>query len=201
MELFTSDSSPAAFSADFEQPWVSWRRYVPLEPVIQQAIEHVTTLRSATQSNSCGFELAVGLVQTTEAIAVNLEIITAAKAQEQSMTFNGLLAITSATSAAIVSSLYLTVRLHLLEALHGFLEANAATLPQHQADRLSTIVPAMSNCAGQLFERVTAALHAQDKQLTMTLRMFCLGWPLLAILQSPLTSHDIRATAMSSVQW
>jgi hypothetical protein len=198
MELFTSHSPSATFYADFEQPWISWRRYVPLETMVQQAIELVTTLRLATRSNSCRFELVAGLVQTTEAIAGNLEIM-AANARVQSMTFNGLIAITSATSAAVVSSLYLTVRLHLFEALHDFLGANVATLWQDQADCLSTVTPAMSKCAGQLLERVTAALHAQDKQPTRALRMFCLGWPLLATMQSPLTGDDIKATAMHSV--
>ncbi|KAJ4182994.1 hypothetical protein NW767_013674 [Fusarium falciforme] len=114
--------------------------------------------------------------------------------------FNGLLRSHSAASAAIAKSLYLTVRLHLVDALLRSFDAQVHVAEAD--DDLPSPIPEwlvieQEDGLRTLWEEVTAALApggqapgVKENAPGAASRMFCLSWPIAAISQSTMTSEQ-----------
>ncbi|KAH8663865.1 hypothetical protein BGZ61DRAFT_431832 [Ilyonectria robusta] len=110
-----------------------------------------------------------------------------------SVAFNGFIAISCATNAAIARCLYLTVRLHVLEILSEAADA----LHFHS----SPSRPHAAVCTEQLLREITSALNAApsrtegqvSKEPGIGFRAYSLYWPMTAVLRSKLANEATRA--------
>lgn len=203
IDIFMSNLHPTVFAHEYEHPWALWRRYAPLEEIIHDAINIVTSLRAPTVLETSEPSVSSVLLQRTELTIRRVEA-TAVRQPIGSTAFNSLLTVNSTGSAGIACSLYLTVRLHLMEALQDFVEFAADTMYWAQAVDLLARLPSLQRCAEELLVQLTSVLRTHcspgSGEPRSAFRMFCLSWPLLVIDRSRHVSFEAKCIATALLQ-
>ncbi|EEU35963.1 uncharacterized protein NECHADRAFT_85379 [Fusarium vanettenii 77-13-4] len=202
MDIFSKKADPASLRAEFEGPWIAWPGFYPVDPIVQTSVDLLAEIESTVGLNHSKTHI-INVADQVRRVLGSLDLVVSQVSPDTSSPayFNGLLRNDSATSAAIAKSLYLTVRLHLVNAL---LRSFDALIHVAEADDdLQSRIPewlVIQQEAGlrTLWEEVTAAL-APSEQATeaknasgTASRMFCLSWPMAAISQSTMASEQCK---------
>ncbi|KAI8713781.1 Zn(2)-C6 fungal-type domain-containing protein [Fusarium sp. LHS14.1] len=200
MDIFSKKADPASLRTEFEGPWMAWPGFYPVDPIVQASVDLLAEIENTMGLNRSKTHIMNVADQVRRVLGI-LDLIVSQVSPDSSSPayFNGLLRNDSATSAAIAKSLYLTVRLHLVDALLRSFDAQIH-IAEANDDLLSQIPEwlVIEQEAGlrTLWEEVTAAL-APSRQATeaknapgTASRMFCLSWPMAAISQSTMASEQ-----------
>ncbi|RSM07007.1 hypothetical protein CDV31_008849 [Fusarium ambrosium] len=205
MDIFSKKADPASLKAEFEDPWIAWPRFCPVEPIVQTSVDLLVEVESTMGLNRSKTHI-INVAGQVRVVLESLDLIVSQVSPDTSRHsnppayFNGLLRNHSAISAAIAKSLYLTVRLHLVDALLRSLDAQVH-VSEADDDLLSPIPDwlVIEQEAGlrTLWEEVTAALGPNGQASGTTenapgaaFRMFCLSWPMAAISQSTMAREQ-----------
>ncbi|KAL2671498.1 hypothetical protein Neosp_014088 [[Neocosmospora] mangrovei] len=194
------EADPASLRAEFEGPWIAWPGFYPIDPIVQTSVDLLAEIESTVGSNRPKAHI-INVANQVRCVLGSLDLVVSRVSPDTSSpaSFNGLLRNDSTTSAAIAKSLYLTVRLHLVDAL---LRSFGAQIHVTEADDdLLSQVPewlVVEQEAGlrTLWEEITATLvlsgqATEAKNVPGTAsRMFCLSWPMAAISQSTMASEQ-----------
>lgn len=205
MDIFSKKADPASLKAEFGDPWISWQRFCPVDPVVQTSVDLLAEVTSTMGLNRSETHF-INVADQVRRVLGSLDLVVYQVSSHTSrhssplVYFNGLLRDHSATSAAIAKSLYLTVRLHLVDALLRSFDAQVH-VAEADNDLLSpipewlVIEQEVGLCT--LWEEITAALapsaqasEAKENAHGAGSRMFCLSWPLAAISQSTFASEQ-----------
>lgn len=200
MDIFSKKADPASLRAEFEGPWIAWPGFYSIDPIVQTSVDLLVEIESTVGSNRPKAHI-INVANQVRYVLGSLDFVVSRVSPDTSSpaSFNGLLRNDSTTSAAIAKSLYLTVRLHLVDAL---LRSFGAQIHVTQADDdLLSPIPewlVIEQEAGlrTLWEEITAALvlsgqATEAKNVPGTAsRMFCLSWPMAAISQSTMASEQ-----------
>ncbi|KAH7124787.1 hypothetical protein EDB81DRAFT_912089 [Dactylonectria macrodidyma] len=205
MDIFSKRADPASLKAEFGGLWMAWPRFCPVDPIVQTSVDLLAEIESTMGSNRSSLN-ATKVIDQVRCVLETLDIVVSQVSEDVSryspapIYFSGLLRNNSATSTAIAKSLYLTVRLHLVDALSRCLDAQVQIAEADDGSWLP--IPewlVMEQDAGlcALWEEVTAALaprgQASGAKLNApgaALCMFCLSWPMAAISQSTIASEQ-----------
>ncbi|KAL6354170.1 hypothetical protein LRP88_12504 [Fusarium phalaenopsidis] len=206
MDIFSKKADPTSLKTEFEGPWIDWPRFYPVDPIVQTSVDLLAEVKSTMGLNRSKTHIIIVADQVRHVLG-SLDLVVSQVSPDTSRHsspppyFNGLLRNHSAASVAIAKSLYLAVRLHLVDALLRSFDAQVH-VAEADDDLLSQIPEwlLMEQEAGlrALWEEVTAALEPGGQAPGVNkiapgagFRMFCLSWPMAAISQS----------AMASEQW
>ncbi|KAI8654540.1 hypothetical protein NCS57_01200300 [Fusarium keratoplasticum] len=205
MDIFSKKADPASLKTEFEDPWIAWPRFCPVDSIVQTSVDLLAEVESTMGVNHSKTHI-INVADQVRRVLGSLDLVVSQVSPATSRHsspptyFNGLLRNRSATSAAIAKSLYLTVRLHLVDALLRSFDAQVHVAEAD--DDLPSPIPewlVIEQEAGlrTLWEEVTAALApggqapgAKENAPGAASRMFCLSWPMAAISQSTMTSEQ-----------
>ncbi|KAJ3543278.1 hypothetical protein NM208_g3662 [Fusarium decemcellulare] len=210
MDIFLNSAEPASLRTEFEAPWSAWPRFYPVEQIVQASVDLMTEIKGGMSSRGLATHT-VQLIDRVRATLENIDLIVSQILPEVSQDsscsvyFNGLLKNHSATSTAIVRSLYLTLRLHLVEALSLYVVAQPPVeeTEDYQFFQTREWLLEHETTVHTLWDQVTAALASgqQDSEQNRSapgtaLRMFCLSWPFRAMLQSTMVSGQWKSRVL-----
>ncbi|KAM6516585.1 hypothetical protein FALCPG4_014766 [Fusarium falciforme] len=205
MDIFSKKADPASLKTEFEGPWIAWPRFCPVDPIVQTSVDLLAEVESTMGLNHSKTHI-INVADQVRRVLGSLDLVVSQVSPDTSRHsspptyFNRLLRNHSATSAAIAKSLYLTVRLHLVDALLRSFDAQVHVTETD--DDLPSPIPewlVIEQEAGlrTLWEEVTAALAPggqapglKENAPGAASRMFCLSWPMAAISQSTMTSEQ-----------
>ncbi|KAJ3457011.1 hypothetical protein MRS44_014152 [Fusarium solani] len=167
MDIFSKKADPASLKTEFEDPWIGWPRFCPVDPIVQTSVDLLAEVESTMGLNRSKTHI-INVADQVRRVLGSLDLVVSqvwpdtSRHSSPPAYFNGLLRNHSATSAAIAKSLYLTVRLHLVDALLRSFDAQVH-VAEADDDLLSQIPRwlLMEQEAGlrALWEEVMAALE------------------------------------------
>ncbi|KAH7231941.1 hypothetical protein B0J15DRAFT_574673 [Fusarium solani] len=190
MDIFSKKADPASLKTEFEDPWIAWPRFCPVDPIVQTSVDLLAEVESTMGLNRSKTHI-INVADQVRRVLGSLDLVVSqvwpdtSRHSSSPAYFNGLLRNHSATSAAIAKSLYLTVRLHLVDALLRSFDTQVH-VAEADDDLLSQIPEwlLMEQEAGlrALWEEVMAALEpggqapgANKNAPGAGFRMFCLS--------------------------
>ena len=201
MDVFLAGADPGSLNADFAGPWTDWGRFRGIEAVVQKCVDLTGQVRASM--STAGPDLSAAytatlLDQIIQTIAELGHTATLIVQQPSSVPepgyFNDLLRPDNEMSVSIAKSLYLTLRLHITEMLLSLVGRVDFSMDH----ALRSVV------ADELCEHVRSVVgHNSERcsgQPGMASRMFLMSWPMLAILQSSIVSHETRLWIQSLLE-
>ncbi|KAM5355118.1 hypothetical protein ACJ41O_001764 [Fusarium nematophilum] len=213
MSIFSRRSDPASLRAEFEGPWMVWTRFCPVDPIVQISVDLLAKIQSTVGLSRPKTHI-INVTDQVRHVLGRIDLFVSQISPDTSQHspprayFNGLLRNHSATSASIAKSLYLTMRLHLVDALLRCLDAQVQV--SEADDDLPLPIPEwlvieQEAGLGTLWEEVTTALApgapgAKRNAPGAAFCMFCLSWPMAAISQSTMASERWKSRVWELIE-
>jgi hypothetical protein len=194
LDIFLTGADSLSLNTDFVSPWTDWDQFHAIEPLVQDCIDltgRVRTLMPTPSSERPAADTAA-LVDETIRIIAQLGHTACLTVQCPPYVahpgyFNGLLRADDVTSVAVAKSLYLTLRLHATDILLSLVGQFEAPLDHV----LKTVV--VDELCKHIRQVVNGNLKRSQGEPGMAARLFLMSWPMLAVLQSPISSIETKS--------